>query len=61
MVRRLSQRQSIVKVGDPDQVECKYLQAMPVALALVAEPRRVLIVGLGGGRSPACSANTIRG
>ena len=44
--------QSVVKVGDPDQVECKYLQVMPVALALVKEPKRVLIVGLGGGSLP---------
>jgi len=44
--------QSIVKVGDPDHVECEYLQVMPVALALVKEPKRVLIVGLGGGSLP---------
>ena len=44
--------QSIVKVGDPDQVECEYVQVMPVALALVKEPKRVLIVGLGGGSLP---------
>jgi len=44
--------QSIVKVGDPDHVECEYLQVMPVALVLVKEPKRVLIVGLGGGSLP---------
>ena len=44
--------QSIVKVGDPDHVEFEYVQAMPVALTLVKEPKRVLIVGLGGGSLP---------
>ncbi|MHB1037043.1 MAG: spermidine synthase [Pirellulales bacterium] len=44
--------QSVVKVGDPDYVELDYAQAMPVAMALVEEPKRVLIVGLGGGTIP---------
>ncbi len=44
--------QSIVKVGDPDHVVFEYLQAMPVALTMVKEPKRVLIVGLGGGSLP---------
>ncbi len=44
--------QSVVKVGDPDHVEFEYVQAMPVALTLVQEPKRVLIVGLGGGSLP---------
>ncbi len=44
--------QSIVKPGDPDHVECEYVKAMPVALALVKAPKRVLIVGLGGGSLP---------
>jgi spermidine synthase len=44
--------QSIVKVGDPDRVMCEYTQVMPVALTLVKEPKRVLIVGLGGGTLP---------
>ena len=44
--------QSIVKVGDPDQIECEYVKVMPVALTLVKEPKRVLIVGLGGGSLP---------
>jgi spermidine synthase len=44
--------QSTVKVGDPDHVELEYAQAMPVALALVPQARRVLIVGLGGGTIP---------
>jgi len=45
-------RQSVVKPGDPDHVELPYARAMPVGLALVAEPRRVLIVGLGGATIP---------
>jgi len=45
-------RQSVVKVGDPDYVELPYARAMPVGLALVEEPKRVLIVGLGGGTIP---------
>jgi spermidine synthase len=45
-------RQSVVKVGDPDRVELPYARAMPVALALVEAPRRVLVVGLGGGTIP---------
>ena len=44
--------QSIVKLGDPDRVECEYAQVMPVALTLVKGPKRVLIVGLGGGTIP---------
>jgi spermidine synthase len=45
-------RQSVVKPGDPDRLELRYARAMPAALALVEEPRRVLIVGLGGGTIP---------
>jgi spermidine synthase len=45
-------RQSVVKPGDPDHLELAYARAMPVGLAVVEEPRRVLIVGLGGGSIP---------
>jgi spermidine synthase len=45
-------RQSVVKVGDPDHIELPYARARPVGLALVEEPKRVLIVGLGGGTIP---------
>jgi spermidine synthase len=45
-------RQSAAKVGDPDHIEFPYLRAMPAGLAFVGEPRRVLIVGLGGGTLP---------
>ena len=39
-------------MGDPDHISCEYAQVMPVALTLVKEPKRVLIVGLGGGTIP---------
>jgi spermidine synthase len=45
-------RQSVVKLGDPDHVELAYARVMPVGLALVDHPRRVLVVGLGGGTIP---------
>ena len=45
-------RQSVVKLGDPDHIEVMYAKAIPVVLAYVPEPRRVLVVGLGGGTIP---------
>jgi spermidine synthase len=39
-------------VGDPDHIELAYARVMPVGLAFVREPKRVLIVGLGGGTIP---------
>jgi spermidine synthase len=45
-------RQSIVKPGDPDHLELAYARAVLVGLALCEEPRRILIVGLGGGTLP---------
>ena len=45
-------RQSVVKVGDADHVELAYARVMPVGLAFVEAPRRMLIVGLGGGTIP---------
>lgn len=45
-------RQSVVKVGDPDHLVLPYARAMPVGLAFVKKPERVLIVGLGGGTIP---------
>lgn len=45
-------RQSVTKVGDPDHIELPYARVMPVGLAVVDKPRRVLIVGLGGGTIP---------
>jgi spermidine synthase len=45
-------RQSVVRVGDPDHVELPYARAMLVSLAMVREPDRILVVGLGGGTLP---------
>ena len=45
-------RQSVVKVGDPDHLELSYARAMVSGLALCPEPKRVLVVGLGGGSIP---------
>ncbi len=45
-------KQSVVKPGDPDHIELPYAEVMPVGLALVEDPQRVLIVGLGGGTIP---------
>ena len=45
-------RQSVVKIGDPDHIELPYAEVMPVGLAVVEKPQRVLIVGLGGGTIP---------
>ncbi|HEY6241424.1 MAG TPA: fused MFS/spermidine synthase [Burkholderiales bacterium] len=45
-------RQSVVKPGDPDHLELPYARASLVGLALCDEPRRVLVVGLGGATLP---------
>jgi len=45
-------RQSVVKVGDPDHLELPYARAMTVGLVVADRPRRVLVVGLGGGTIP---------
>lgn len=45
-------RQSVVKPGDPDHLEARYVQAFPVALAFMQQPRRMLAIGLGGGVVP---------
>lgn len=44
--------QSVVKVGDPDHLELPYARGMFTALAFLPEPKRILIVGLGGGTIP---------
>ena len=45
-------RQSVVKVGDPDHLDLPYARSAFVGLAFCPQPRRVLIVGLGGGTLP---------
>ena len=45
-------RQSVVKPGDPEYLGLPYAQAMFAGLALCEEPRRLLVVGLGGGTLP---------
>jgi spermidine synthase len=45
-------RQSVVKLGDPDYIEFPYVRGMCLGLAFVEQPKRVLIVGLGGGSIP---------
>lgn len=42
-------RQSVVRMGAPLELQLPYLQASALVLALVPAPRRILIVGLGGG------------
>jgi len=44
--------QSTVKLGDPDRLELRYTRVMLVALAAVEKPKRILVVGLGGGSIP---------
>ena len=49
---RYGPRQSVVKPGDPDYLELPYARTALVGLALTDEPRRMLIIGLGGGTLP---------
>ena len=44
--------QSVVKLGDPDHIELPYAKTMFVGLAFVEKPRRILVIGLGGGTIP---------
>lgn len=45
-------RQSVVKPDDPRHVELSYARAALIGLALQEDPRRVLVIGLGGGTLP---------
>jgi spermidine synthase len=45
-------RQSVVKSGDPEYLALPYASVMLAGLALSEEPRRILVVGLGGGTLP---------
>jgi spermidine synthase len=42
-------RQSVVRVGAPKDLRLPYLRTAMLSLVLAPQPRRVLIVGLGGG------------
>jgi spermidine synthase len=41
--------ESVTNLRDPDDLPVRYTQVMTVATAYVAEPRRILMIGLGGG------------
>jgi spermidine synthase len=45
-------RQSVVKPGEPDYLEFPYVAGMTLGLAFAEQPKRVMIVGLGGGSLP---------
>ena len=44
--------QSLIRLGHPLDLQLAYTRAAMAALALVENPKRVLIVGLGGGAMP---------
>lgn len=46
-------RQSLVKPGDPEFLGLSYTRVALTGMALCEEPRRILVVGLGGGTLPA--------
>ncbi|MGB5081919.1 MAG: fused MFS/spermidine synthase [Burkholderiales bacterium] len=52
LFERFGSRQSVVKPGDPDHLELPYARVALAGLALCEEPRRILVVGLGGGSLP---------
>lgn len=47
-----SATQTSIKVGDPDHLQFEYLKLALAGLVLAETPRRVLVVGLGGGALP---------
>ena len=49
---RSGARQSIAKPGDPTYLGFAYTRVAFIGLALSEEPRRIMIVGLGGGTMP---------
>ncbi|MGQ9592210.1 MAG: spermidine synthase [Planctomycetota bacterium] len=44
--------QTVRRPGDEDNLELPYSKVMMVGLGLVPEPRRILVLGLGGGAIP---------
>jgi spermidine synthase len=49
---RYGARQSLVKLGDPEYLGLAYTPFALTGLALCAEPKRFLVLGLGGGSLP---------
>lgn len=49
---RAGPRQSVVKPGDPDHLVLQYTRSAFVGLALAEPPRRMLVIGVGGGTLP---------
>lgn len=49
---RYGPRQSVVKPGDPDHLVLQYTQTAFVGLALAEAPKRMLVIGVGGGTLP---------
>ncbi len=49
---RFGALQSVVKLGDPDDLRLSYTKVMLAGLGLCEEPATVLVVGLGGGTIP---------
>lgn len=49
---RTGSLQSVVRPGKPLQLELAYTRVSMVGLAFVPEPKRILVVGLGGGAMP---------
>src|SRR5690349_204935 len=45
-------RQSAYEPGDPERLVLPYTEVALVGLALSGEPRRILVVGVGGGTLP---------
>ena len=45
-------RQTVVRPGEPGRLEMPYQRVALAGLALCPEPRRILVVGLGGGALP---------
>lgn len=45
-------RQSVIKPRDPDHLEAGYTRAVPIAFVFNPDPRKMLVVGLGGGVVP---------
>ncbi len=50
--RRSSSRQTCMNLRDPDRIVLSYVRMMFAGLLLVPEPRRILLIGLGGGTLP---------